>query len=126
MKNEQKVSVGIKPTILPWKENGKTDVTVKGTTNIVSVADLTFQESNVHKVMCNGIQIAEVCKEYLLSDNINAQAIVAYPFFHGKSDLTNGTVISLLGNTKSVHGGKVAWNPTTNTMSYIPGARGHH
>lgn len=117
------ISSSINLTILPWKESGKTDVTVKGTTNIVSVADLTFQESNVYKVMCNGIQIAEVCKEYLLSDNINAQAIVTYPFFHGKSDLTNGTVISLLGNTKDVHGGKVSWNTTTNTLSYTPGEK---
>ncbi len=118
------ISSNLNPTILPWKGSGNTNITVRGTTNIVSVADLTFQESNVYKVMCNGIQIAEVCKEYLLSDNINAQAIVAYPFIHGKSDLTNGTVISLLGDAKNVHGGKVTWNTTTNTMSYIPGEEG--
>ncbi|WP_071147105.1 fimbrillin family protein [Bacteroides ihuae] len=117
------ISSSLNPTILPWKDSGKTDITVKGITNIVSIADLTFQESNVYKVMCNGIQIAEVCKEYLLSDNINAQAIVAYPFLHGKSDLTNGTVINILGDTENEHGGKVSWNSTTNTMTYIRGSQ---
>lgn len=115
------ISSSLNPTILPWKDSGKTDITVKGTTNMVSIADLTFKESNVYKVMCNGIQIAEVCKEYLLSDNINTQAIVAYPFLHGKSDLTNGTVISILGDMENEHGGKVSWNNTTNTMTYISG-----
>ncbi|WP_321333132.1 fimbrillin family protein [uncultured Bacteroides sp.] len=115
------INSSINHMIEPWEDSGKTDIVAKETVNAVSVSDLTFQQSNVYKVMCGGVQIAEICKEYLLADNINAQAIVAYPIINDKSDLENGTVIDVLGNSNSIHGGKASWNTATNSLTYTPG-----
>lgn len=102
-----------------WTEGMKGDTTPEENTININLHDLTFKESNIYRVMNDGKQVAEICKEYLLADNINAQAIVAYPFKDGKADLTNGTVISFL-NANFPIGGRVSWTPD-NILTYTPG-----
>ena len=87
----------------------------------IDVSKLTFEKSNVYKVIHSGKQVAEICKEYLLADNIDAQAIVVYPVLNGATDLNNGTVICLLDEPASIHGGKVSWNKVNNALDYTPG-----
>lgn len=102
-----------------WTDGMKGDTTPAENTTNIHLHDLTFKESNIYRVMNDGKQVAELCKEYLLAGNINAQAIVAYPFKDGKADLSNGTVVSFINDNNPI-GGRVSWS-TDNTLTYMPG-----
>ncbi|MCM0247640.1 fimbrillin family protein [Bacteroides fragilis] len=108
-------------SIADWTEGESGETTAQETSGIIHLAALKFSKSNVYKAINEGTQVAEICKEYLLADNIDAQAIVAYPVLNGKTDLNNGTVICLLDETAAVHGGKVSWNKVNNVLAYTPG-----
>lgn len=108
-------------SIADWTEGESSETTAQETSGIIHLAALKFCKSNVYKAINEGTQVAEICKEYLLADNIDAQAIVAYPVLNGKTDLNNGTVICLLDETAAVHGGKVSWNKVNNVLAYTPG-----
>lgn len=43
------------------------------------------------------------------------------PVLNGATDLNNGTVICLLDEPASIHGGKVSWNKVNNALDYTPG-----
>lgn len=88
----------------------------------IDLTKLNFTESNIYKVVYQGEPVAEICKEYLSADNVTSQAIVAYPLKEdGTTDLENGIVMQLLGNSEKVHGGKVVWDKTNNSLIYTPG-----
>lgn len=108
-------------SIADWTEGESGETTAQETSSIIHLAALKFSKSNVYKAINEGTQVAEICKEYLLADNIDAQAIVAYPVQNGKTDLNNGTVICLLDEAAAVHGGKVSWNKVNNVLAYTPG-----
>jgi len=108
-------------SIADWTEGESGETTAQETSGIIHLAALKFSKSNVYKAINEGTQVAEICKEYLLADNIDAQAIVAYPVLNGKTDLNNGTVICLLDEAAAVHGGKVSWNKVNNVLAYTPG-----
>lgn len=103
-----------------WTDGMKGDTTPAENTTHINLNDLTFKESGIYRVMSDGKQVAQICKEYLLADNIQTQAIVAYPFKNGKADLTNGTLISFLNADNTPIGGRVAWT-ANNTLTYTPG-----
>lgn len=102
-----------------WTDGMKGETTPAENTTNINLHDLTFKESGIYRVMSDGKQVAEICKEYLLADNINAQAVVAYPFKDGKADLSNGTVISFINDNNPI-GGRVSWS-ADNTLTYTPG-----
>lgn len=102
-----------------WTDGMKGETKPEENATSINLHDLTFKESNIYRVMNDGKQVAELCKEYLLADNINAQAIVAYPFKDGKADLSNGTVVSFINDNNSI-GGRVSWS-SDNTLTYTPG-----
>ena len=108
-------------SIADWTEGESGETTAQETSGIIHLAALKFSKSNVYKAINEGTQVAEICKEYLFADNIDAQAIVAYPVLNGKTDLNNGTVICLLDEAAAVHGGKVSWNKVNNVLAYTPG-----
>ena len=88
----------------------------------IDVSKLTFGNSNVCKVLNKGKQVAEICKEYLLTPDFSSQAIVIYPMKQdGKADLSQGLVAQLLGKTGKVHGGSVVWDMEKKSLKYIPG-----
>lgn len=88
----------------------------------VDVSKLTFEKSNVYKVLNSGKQVAEICKEYLVTPELSSQAIVAYPMKEdGGVDLSQGTVVQLLGKSGKVHGGSVSWNVEDNSLTYTVG-----
>lgn len=88
----------------------------------VDVSKLTFENSNVYKVLNSGKQVAEICKEYLVTPELSSQAIVAYPMKEdGSVDLSQGTVAQLLGKSGKVHGGSVSWNVEDNSLTYTVG-----
>ncbi|MBE6182477.1 MAG: hypothetical protein E7148_07270 [Rikenellaceae bacterium] len=95
-----------------------------------------FSQSKVYKVMLEGQQIAEICLEWLGSENaadgvsVDAQAVVVYPMAsNGKADLSNGYVAKIVkantgvnaytyaAPTTAVHGGKVVWDTANNCIS---------
>lgn len=108
-------------TIQDWTEGDSGETPAQETSEIVHLSALRFNKSNVYKVICEGTQVAEICKEYLLADNIDAQAIVAYPILNGETDLSDGRVICLLNETAPVHGGNVSWDRDNNQLSYTAG-----
>ncbi len=110
---------GISPSIGEWQEGSKSDVVIDTdqNTEALLVSDLNFGQSSVyHIVDANNTILAEVCKEYLLSNTINAQAIVLYP-----AGSKEGTVLQLLNTAGAVHGGTVAWDIDTNSLIYTAG-----
>lgn len=88
----------------------------------VDVSKLTFEKSNVYRVLNLGKQVAEICKEYLVTPELSSQAIVAYPMKEdGSVDLSQGIVAQLLGKSGKVHGGSVSWNVEDNSLTYTVG-----
>ena len=69
----------------------------------IDVSKLTFEKSNVYKVIHSGKQVAEICKEYLVTPDFSSQAIVAYPMKEdGSVNLSQGIVAQLLAISLSV------------------------
>lgn len=88
----------------------------------VDVSKLTFEKSNVYKVLHAGKQVAEICKEYLVTPEFSSQAIVAYPMKDsGSANLAKGLVVQLLGKSGKVSGGSVTWNVEDHSLTYIDG-----
>lgn len=89
----------------------------------VDVLKLTFEKSDVYRVLNGGKQVAEICKEYLVTPEFSSQAIVAYPMKEdGSVDLSQGIVAQLLGKSGKVHGGSVSWNIEDNSLTYVAGS----
>lgn len=109
-------------SITPWEENTPTEIPAAEITNLLDLSTISFEESSVYKVYSNGVEIGQLCKEYLLSDNINSQAIVYYPVSDNKVNFAAGKVMRLIDCTESVHGGTAKWDTSTNTLSYITGS----
>lgn len=105
-----------------WEGDETDKVESEAIHKYIDVSKLTFEQSNVYKILHAGKQVAEICKEYLVASDLSSQAIVAYPM---KADhtvnLSNGTVVQLLGEPGKVHGGNVSWNAEKNLLSYTPG-----
>lgn len=88
----------------------------------IDVSKLTFEKSNVYKVIHSGKQVAEICKEYLVTPKFSSQAIVAYPMKEDANvDLSQGTVVQLLGKPGKVNGGNVSWNMNDHSLTYVDG-----
>lgn len=97
------------------------DMEAVETGTMIQVSNLDFTESNVLKVLNKEKQVAEICLEYLCTDNVECQAIVIYPMLNGKTDLTKGIVLEVKDEPLNKHGGNVVWNKTTNSLSYTEG-----
>lgn len=88
----------------------------------VDVSQLTFEHSNVCKVLSAGKQVAEICKEYLVTPGFSSQAIIAYPMKKDETvNLSQGVVMQLLQQSGKVHGGTVSWNAENHSLMYLPG-----
>ena len=90
--------------------------------NYVDVSKLVFDDSKVYKVLSARQQVAEICKEYLVTPDFSSQAIVVYPIKDNHAvDLSKGTVVQLVGHADKVHGGTVAWDLKEHSLKYTPG-----
>lgn len=88
----------------------------------VHISVLSFSASNVYRIYSAGTPIAEICKEYLTSDQLTSQAIISYPVKEDETtDLSKGTILSLLDSKEAVNGGTICWNSGENTFTYSPG-----
>ncbi len=74
-----------------------------------------FSGGNVQRALYNGQKVAEICLEYIRTDDVDRQMTVIYPADGtGKADLTRGIDVET--------GGTVVWNLTANTCTYTPGS----
>lgn len=112
---------GLKVSITDWEGGSGGTASMDLSDKGIVVSSLIFDKSNVYTVYDGNMAVAQICKEYLLSDNINTAAIVAYPISKNVTDLTKGTVLKLIGVDGNVNGGTVSWNKSTNKLTYIAG-----
>lgn len=117
--------MGIIGDIKEWVNGEDIDTDTSVENNFIHISTLSFNTSDIYRVYKNGIPVLDICKEYLYANgadnNINSQAIVAYPVKEYKPDMSNGTVLQLLDMEGNVHGGKAIWNKEENTLAYTPG-----
>lgn len=113
---------GIISKISSWKPGSDKNTDNQKEYATIHLAALSFENSNVYRVYNGGKPVAEICKEYLNSEALTSRAIVAYPVLdNGKTDLNGGTVLQLLDKEEAINGGKISWNPGTNSFSYQKG-----
>lgn len=89
------------------------------------LSEIHWDSSYVYKVMAGNVQVGQVCREYLRTQDqeLVAQAIVAYPMYRNKPDLSNGYIIQVNNENGSAsttvkHGGIVRWSATQNMIDY--------
>lgn len=89
------------------------------------LSDIHWDSSYVYKVMDGNVQVGQVCREYLRTQDqeLVAQAIVAYPMYRNKPDLSNGYIIQVnredgSASTTVKHGGIVRWSAIRNVIDY--------
>lgn len=102
---------------------------------VLDLNDINWDESLVQKIYDNGVQVGQVCREYLFrSASIDAQVITIYRMTaEGTTDESsafvaqvmnrtpNGTTGIFEPNTANVHGGTVVWAGTNTISSYTAG-----
>lgn len=123
IQNSSEQLTGIVATINTWEEGIRQETDNTSPNASLHLSVLSFTESNVYHVHVNGKVIAEICQEYLKNEQLDAQALVAYPISEGETaDLSRGTVLQLSGNDTHTCGGSLAWNKSDNSFTYTPGS----
>lgn len=114
---------GITAEINDWKEGNKSEITPteKEEKTGILISDFDFEQSSVYSIISEGKIVAEVCREYLSSPEIQAQAVVIYPAKDGVNDWLKGIVLQIINDDRKIHGGKAIWDKKTNTLNYVPG-----
>lgn len=122
--NEDVLMSKMSGEINDWEGTGKDQTESQTLHKFVDVSKLTFEKSNVCRVLHGRKQVAEICKEYLVTPELSSQAIVAYPMKDDNTaDLSQGVVVQLLGQpvNASIHGGSVSWNVENHSLNYVAG-----
>lgn len=112
---------GMQVSISEWEEGSSTETTLEPADGGISLSSLSFSKSNIYNVYNNNTLVARICKEYLSANNINSQAIVGYPVTNGEADLTKGIALKIGDTVENINGGTVAWDKTTNSLTYTAG-----
>lgn len=101
-------------------ESGVTDNT--GTINAVHIAAFSFNASNAYRIYHEGMPVAEVWREYLVSDQLTSRAITVYPVLKDETtDLSNGIVLQLADRKDIVCGGRLSWHTDGKGFTYTEG-----
>lgn len=113
---------GIVGEIEDWADGESKSTDNNGEITAVHLAALTFTQSNIYRIYHNGKPMAEVCKEYLKSDDIASRATVVYPVKEDdESDLSRGIVLHLHDDNRAIAGGTISWNTGDNTFTHNEG-----
>lgn len=114
---------GIVGAISDWLPGTEASTDNQKEYTAIHLAALSFKRSNVYRVYNGGKPVAEVCKEYLRSEELSSRAIVAYPVLDNEeTDLSQGVVLQLLDQKEPINGGKISWNQDTNSFNYQKGS----
>lgn len=116
---------GAVSSIKEWGEIRKGESDTQASLTSVKTAALSFEPSKVYRIYRNSISVAEVCKEFLYSEEhgLHTPAIVAYPVNNEQTDLSKGMVLHLLDTNEPVHGGSIQWGPDGLSFGYTPGTQ---
>lgn len=113
---------GIIGKISNWKTGSNENTDNQKEYATIHLSALSFKKSNIYRVYNGGKPVAEICKEYLQSENLTSRAIVAYPVQDNEdTDLSQGTVLQLLDQEEAINGGKISWDTNKNSFSYQKG-----
>lgn len=120
--DNQPFSYRITSTVEDWLPGDSKDTNNSGGITAIHLAALTFSQSNIYRIYHDGKPMAEVCKEYLKSDQITSRAIVAYPVKEDEtSNLSKGVVLKLLDDERAISGGSINWNTDDSSFAYTEG-----
>ncbi|WP_291529074.1 fimbrillin family protein [Bacteroides sp. UBA939] len=122
MQTTNHILTGVIGAVFDWKTIEGKEIDNNGKTTSVHLLALSFSQSDIYRIYSGGRPIAEICKEYLKSENINSRAITIYPVDNEQSDLSKGTVLKLLDDERDINGGIISWNTTDNTFTYTSGS----
>ncbi len=112
----------IHPIIEEWNKGNPLETENQQMHKQISLADLNFQNSNIYLLLSEKRDpLYEITKEYLCSQTMREQAIIAYPMKNNKADLTKGTVLSIINNNTNIQGGEIGWNILDNSFQYTEG-----
>lgn len=123
LQNASHILTGIAGSIKKWEQGETGESENQYILNSVHIAALSFSNSDIYRVYCQSMPVAEICKEYLWAadESIQARAIVVYPVKEEKADLQQGKVLQILDEDGKIHGGTANWNSETNSLTYTPG-----
>lgn len=125
LQSTSKTLTGIIADIKEWGSTEQGDSDNKYDITTVHTASLSFRTSDIYRIYHQGKPVAEICREYLHSttnDAVDSKAIVVYPVSDNeRTDLKNGLVLQLPDKTAMIHGGKVSWDESSNSLSYTAG-----
>ena len=121
--SESHILSGVVASINAWDTGDEWEgVETEEGTAALHLSALPFEKSNVYRVHINGKEVAEICKEYLFSEDLDSRAIIAYPLTKdGLADLTQGTVLQLLDTNEDINGEIIRWDTSKNTFTYKGG-----
>lgn len=124
MQTSSNILSGVIGVIEEWPSDISTENTDNnGNYTEVHIPILSFSESNVYRIYSNGKPIAEICREYLISEKLTSRAITTYPVKEDENtDFSKGTILQLLDSKEAINGGTICWNKEENTFDYTSGS----
>lgn len=126
---EERLISHIEGGIVDWEGTDVWDVDSQDKSDYIDVESLDFRDSGIYEVVYGGKVIGQICKEYLLSDQIQSQAIVAYPMdLLGQADLKHGLLVKRLDGKGFDGGRNLSWGDTFCELSHGEGdlVSGHY
>lgn len=123
MQTSSNLLSGVIGTIEEWSS----DISMENTDNggnyaAVHIPVLSFSQSSVYQIYASGKPIAEICKEYLISEKLTSRAIITYPVKKDETtDFSKGTILQLLDTKEAINGGTICWNKDENIFNYTAG-----
>ena len=113
---------GFAGQIKAWENLEPIETDNKADYTAIHLSALSFSQSNVYRVYHEGMPVAEICKEHLISTSLTSGALIAYPVGkEEKADLSNGIVLQLTDCADNICGGKIRWNAEDCGFSYTQG-----
>lgn len=89
------------------------EVSVAAVPTVAVTVPTDFSGGYVQRAVYGGVKVAEICREYVLTGDVDRQMTVVYPVVDGKADLTRGLEVET--------GGSLVWNTSANTCTYTAG-----
>lgn len=122
IQSDNNVLEGFAGQIKDWDNIAPINTDNKADYTAVHVSALSFSQTFVYRVYHEGLPVAEVCKEYLVSNSLTSRAIIAYPMGEDeKADLSKGIVLQLTDRTDAICGGKISWDANGHGFTYTEG-----
>ena len=113
----------ISAEITDWEEGDTTEIIPEEIfeSDTLDLEKIDFGQHPVYTVFHKGKEVLQLCREYIRTDEINGQAVVAYPIVQDTVDIKNGVVLNMTGSTSRIFGGRITWDKKTNTATYYTG-----